>query len=503
MAAKTNRYCERLKVQVPRVEDFVGKPNVKLFDLLLVALLEHGEPLFDEEVAARLLSAGAWAPGGDMVVSLKKSWHGMAPVYRDPEGRLALDLSQGELQWRLRQLEIRRPNPVVTAMREEPLSVPDLPADDVPLTEQELSWAFQGRSLYSVSAQRLAAAVLDARDQPLEPAAIDAYLAGLTTARIPFRPPDVRKWTKHYVHQTDDGKLILDRSAPEVAGMRRAIRKLARPIQLREAEEQRRRQYREEYEKEMARKLDEARHIAAGMRRAVLRVVPEDGPAAAAALLDVNHRTIRTFIGKELDDLRRALENFDLVAGLSIRNGLHSIGITEQDRFQVIDLNPPQKTRQLNRQGRILRLTPEMLITSSTGISRPLGDPAKIAVYLASGDDGKLRRRLESDVKSLAAFYYYGSMHGYVRLRWGFLDELLPVGWSLQGDPFLPELVRQYQAAGQIVEIVYGTAPGWNDPWSRARRARIVKCDHHWIVVETDGEIRNLVLPEIQAIRPA
>lgn len=38
-------YCARLNLPVPRVEDFVSKRQIRLFDLLVVALLEHGAPL--------------------------------------------------------------------------------------------------------------------------------------------------------------------------------------------------------------------------------------------------------------------------------------------------------------------------------------------------------------------------------------------------------------------------------------------------------------------------
>ncbi len=79
-----------------------------------------------------------------------------------------------------------------------------------------------------------------------------------------------------------------------------------------------------------------------------------------------------------------------------------------------------------------MTITSELLISGSTGISRPLADPGKIAAYLAGDQQTRLRRRLESDVKSLFAFYTYGLLHRHVRLRWGFVDEHLPVDWRFQ-----------------------------------------------------------------------
>jgi hypothetical protein len=40
-----------------------------------------------------------------------------------------------------------------------------------------------------------------------------------------------------------------------------------------------------------------------------------------------------------------------------------------------------------------------------------------------------LHRRLEADAKALLALYQYGRLHGAVRLRWGFLDEMIPAPW--------------------------------------------------------------------------
>jgi hypothetical protein len=58
MATEPHPYCARLNVAVPRVEDFVDASKAKLFDLLVVALLERNEPMSLEAVASRLLAAG-------------------------------------------------------------------------------------------------------------------------------------------------------------------------------------------------------------------------------------------------------------------------------------------------------------------------------------------------------------------------------------------------------------------------------------------------------------
>lgn len=499
MAGDDNFYCARLNVPVPRVDDFVGRRDVKLFHLLVVTLLEHGSPMTIEAIAQRLTQAGVEAATGDLVYSLKKAWHGMSAVYGEADGRMGLNLSSSDLDLLLLRLELRaprgRPAPA------EP-SEPEAVSEDLPLTEAEIRWAFGGQNIHSVSPQRQAGAVLDLRGEPMKLEDVEAYLTSLTPHRQRLSGADTRRWTRSYVRMDAEGKLWLDRTSPDVPALRRAIRKLARPRQVEEARKKHWEQVSRQHELESARQWEQAQQAAAHLQRAVLRVLPDRGPAAAAALLDVGAHTIQTFVGDELASLRTALERFDLVAALGVRETLRALDVPDPDRFRLVDLSPPQKTRRLNRQGRTLAIIPAMLITSTTGISRPLSEPAKIAAYLASGDISKLRRRIESDVKALLAFYNYGRLHGAVRLRWGFLDEMLTVDWAVPGDPCLYEILRACQTAGTPVELVSGTAPGWSDPWSRAQGGTIVSLDFQSVVIQDGLQRSSLPRDEIQAVRP-
>ncbi len=501
VTAKTNHYCDRLDLPVPQLEEFVGRRDIKLFDLMVVALLEHGEPLCGELLAARLTSAGVEAATGDLAYSLKKAWHGMEPVYRDAEGRWGLNLSSSELKYRLFRLELRgaRATPAAT----EPEPAPDPVPEDVPLTEAELRWAFADRSLYSFSLLRQAAAVLDAVDKPMDIAGLNAYLSNLSRHRLTITEESVCGWRTPCVHRDAEGRLWLDRTAAEVPAMRCAVRKLAAPGRLREMRNERWKRHAEERRIVLAREREQASQTAAGLRRALLHVFPAKGAAAAATLLDINSRVIETFAGDRIHELPAKLEAFDLVAALYVRETLLTVGVSDADRFRLVDLKPPQKTRRLNRQGRTLTITPELLITSTTGTSHPLGDPAKMAAYLAAGDSTKLARRLESDVKALFAFYHYGVMHHCVRLRWGFLNDTLPVDWAVPGDPSLYETLNEYAVTHPRVQIVWGSAPGWSDPWSRARCANIVTFDAGMLTVESDGLQWQIPRYDIQAVRPA
>lgn len=104
-------------------------------------------------------------------------------------------------------------------------------------------------------------------------------------------------------------------------------------------------------------------------------------------------------------------------------------------------------------------------------------------------------------MKALQAFYSYGLLHRSIRLRWGFLDEMLPVDWAVPGEPHLHEILERARAAGAPVDLVVGSAPGWTDPWSRARRGAILKVEPWQVMVRLDGELWRLDRREIQAVR--
>ena len=87
--AGANVYCARLDLPVPRVENVVPKTDAKLFHLMVVSLLERGEPLSLDAIAERLRVAGVSVATGDMETSLLKSWHGSKPVFRDDWGYFA------------------------------------------------------------------------------------------------------------------------------------------------------------------------------------------------------------------------------------------------------------------------------------------------------------------------------------------------------------------------------------------------------------------------------
>ena len=114
------------------------------------------------------------------------------------------------------------------------------------------------------------------------------------------------------------------------------------------------------------------------------------------------------------------------------------------------------------------------------GLSRPLGDKATLLAYLQGMQTTRFRRRLEADAKALFALYQYGRLHGCVRLHWGFIDETLPAPWVNRDERTLYDLMQCSNERGVPLKVVVGSAPGWEDPWSRARPACVKKDEGGW-----------------------
>lgn len=106
MTSTTNAYCAALGIPVPRIEDARSSPDANYYSLLLVALLERGEPLTLEEAACRFEEAGV-APASAALGSLKRCKPARPPIYRDGN-RYALDPHDDEADlWAFRSASDR------------------------------------------------------------------------------------------------------------------------------------------------------------------------------------------------------------------------------------------------------------------------------------------------------------------------------------------------------------------------------------------------------------
>lgn len=469
-----NGWCQTLGISPPKLEAVAGHREANTFALLLVTLLERGEPMTLADVAARFQEAGI-AERSRALLSLQRCKPGRPPVYR--EGDLYhLDPHDDELDLWVFRLGLRPPK--VARTPPELVEAAPLPGPDTALTVGELDEAWKDASLSSWSAQRLAVAVLDAHGGPLTPAEVVAAVAART--KWHGLKEDAAKFKRRgsAVEVLADGRWAITADADATVKQARAAVRDRLAVSRRHTTmrtdpavvEQRR----AEWEKKRAAHGAEL----ASLSRALLVAFPPPRPQAVA-LLDVGEHELTTFVGDELSSLPSRLAAFDILGAIDVRGLLRALGFDPGER-RLAELGPPQKTRKLNQRGRTLKITTALLVQGSCGISKPFGDEKKLAEYLAKGDETKLRRRLEADVKSLYALYEYGRLHGAVRLRWGFLDERIPAPWVHRDELMLHDLKRSALAMNVPLEVVVGSAPGWGEPWSRVRLAHVEQDDSGW-----------------------
>jgi hypothetical protein len=478
----------------PRLADFTARPRIKLFKLMVVALLEHGGPMTMAEIASRLAALGVQAPTGDLAYSLTKAWHGLHPLRRETDGRMRLELEFPELRYLLLDLGLIQPRIVVPPVV---LSVPD---ETVPVTLAEWQALIQHPTSFSFSDERTVGALLEAHGRPMTLEEVNTHLEALPQRSREITPQKLKRWRGWLVTLAEGPSFRLGDDPQELASMRRGVRKYANMILQREAQTkmfQATRAAAVAFDAALAAK--KAATVQPPLRRAVIRAFPANGKPEALTILDLQRRTLRTLIGGDVFTMINALAGFDLLIGLDPLQTLAGLGAASE-RWLLTNLGRHPQTRKLNRWGRTLHIKTSMLISASVGISRALYEPAKMRGYLAAGDHTRLTRRLESDTKALAAFYRYGCLHGGLRLRWGFLKETLSVDWAQPGDPGLWDFVKEAQRLGAEVEVVLGSAPGWEEPWARARRGRM-ELDYWTAHLRSADGAEVIDREDIQAIR--
>lgn len=239
--------------------------------------------------------------------------------------------------------------------------------------------------------------------------------------------------------------------------------------------------------KAIERKRAEHARELAELRRVLVYAFPARAPAVVV-LLDVEEHSIATYVAGEIDAARDRILGFDVIGAIDVRALVRALEVDVGER-RLVELGPPQKSKTLNRRGRSLKITAALLVQGSCGISRAFGDAKILAAYLQDGQPTKLKRRVEADAKSLFALYQYGRLHGAVRLRWGFLDEMIPAPWVHRDEPTLYDLKRKAHDLGVSLEVVTGTGPGWDDPWARARVCEVVRDQggYGYDLVDDDG----------------
>ena len=476
-----NSYCDALRIEVPVLENVKNHPEANTYSLLIVALLERGDAMTLAEVAERFAAAGV-APVELALRSLQRCKPARAPVYRDGD-QYALDPHDDDTDLWAFRLGLRPPKvsrlSVVPAESEPPAGVEE------PLTVGELEEAWRDASLYGWSVQRLVLAVLDARGEAMTPEEVVAFVGA--RSRWHGVTPDSAKFRRRgsTVRVCDDGRWETGDDREALLGARKQVRERVLMTRRWAGSRPGPAVIEASVKASERRRAAHAAHLAT-LRRVLIRTFPTVAPRAAV-LLDVGRRDIQTFVAEEIDDARERIASFDIVGAVDVRPVLRALGVDAGDR-RLAELGPPQKTKTLNKSSRMLKITEAMLIQGSCGIARPFGDGEKLETYLRNGQSTQLRRRLEADAKSLFAFYQYGRLHGAVRLRWGFLDEMIPAPWVHPDEARLYGLKRRALEGAQMLEVVVGSAPGWAEPWARAQLFRVVRESSGYGTVLVDDE---------------
>ncbi len=493
-----NPWCRTLGIERPRLEAVAHHREANTYARLIVSLLERGEAMTLEEVAQRFALAGV-SKASYALTALSRCRPARPPVYRDGD-RYYLDPHDDDLDLWVFRLDLRPPKRAPSPRTVKPPPQP-LPPPSVAVTRDELSEAWKDASLYSWSAQRLALAFLDATGGPTAPAEVVAFVRGCTKYEV------LSGATVQFGRQgcpvvvLPDGRWAMGTHVEDaLIAMRRAVRARLEMVRRWASLRTDPSVVAETLEASRLRRIEHGANLAR-LRRALLIAHPAKAPRAVA-LLDVGGHAVETFVEAEVARVAERLAAFDLIGAVDVVPLLRTLRFEPGDR-RLAELGPPQKSRTLNRSGRTLKITTEMLVTGSCGISRPFGDPAKLDGYLSTGATTKLRARLEANAKSLHALYEYGRLHGAVRLRWGFLDEHLPAPWVSRDEPTLYDLKEAAFKASAPLDVVVGGAPGWADPWSRAQLAWVVKPPAGWRTALVDAAGFQIDEDEVQRARLA
>lgn len=489
-----NPYCEALGIPVPALEHVRKHPDANYYSMLMVVLLERGGPVTLEQAARRFEEAGV-APAAEALRSLKRCKPGRSPIYRDGD-LYELDPHDEEADLWAFRLGLRPAK--ATAIVKLRLVPEPLPSIEVPLTVAVLDEAWRGGVDSSWSAQRLAICVLDAHGGGLHANEVIAFVKTRCRRRV-LSAESAQYWRRGApVFADDAGTWRLDPTHEAVRSARAAVRNrldvLRRNAHLRSDPVEM-----EATERHFERERAEHAAALARMSRVILHAFPARQPQALV-LLDVRERTLTTLMGRDVSLAGEMLARYDIIAAMGVRELLRALRFDWGER-RLGELGPPQKSMTIDQRGRTLKITTSLLIQGSCGISRPFGAAGALHGYLGAGELAKLKRRLEADAKALHAIYQFGRLHGCARVRWGFLDELIPAPWVHRDEPMLHELMKRAQEHGVPLEVVVGSAPGWDAPWSRAERAYVLSGENAWELTLVDEQGRVIDINDVQLAR--
>jgi hypothetical protein len=570
MAKDTNRYCERLGIEIPSIATVANSSEASLFHVMIAALLERGAPMTLDEIAERLwrVPLPPRLARADLPSDLRAAWHGMQPIVHDTEGRVALNLLSDEWLHLPYHIHPRESQPAPTQAEYEP------PGDDVPLSNAEVEAAFRNRSLSTYSSIRQAAAILETTGSALTVDDINNRLRALT--RYPGRIDDnsVQNWRRTDMLIVEpDGLVRLNTASRDVPAFRRDIRRMGlAKLRARRGcggfspEERAARQ--EKAAAEQRQDMERAR----ATRRAFVYIVPGDGQAVAAALIDPSrwdrfgesaaaghdapsgslegshlavesgegpggesgHRSnaeavmqaprrdkdedgrgtggegqpeVEIFIGADvLEAFTARLREFDLLAGVDLRQSLRGLGL-DPDDWLLAELRPTDRTHLPTDVAKVA-VSLDSIVRATTGTRRRLMEPQDWRRLTESrkkktASDKALANRLTSEARTLFALYDYGALHRGVKTRRATGVKLLPVSWAMPGDPSVHTIVEAAARAWVPIDVAVDPqlAPPAFKPIFRADVAEYVL---RWLILRRPpGELLLVDINDLVGVRVA
>lgn len=454
-----------------------------------VVLQAADKPLSIDELAAQIRSRGGHLPYG--LESLRKALI-RGPYRKSMTGLYSLDREHHDFWYD----EARtRPKPPQAAPSIVLVAAPDLDLDKA-LTPQELE-EFRPPHLFSLrkklvcSLDAFGSFELEAPPQALLPPSLERVEVqrSLAGRNLPLA--------------LEGNRLILRSHHPELRQIRGQVREVLAKERTRQAEAQKLAEGRRDWLSQEAERKKAAWADFSSSRRALVQFFFYKDQVAAS-LLNLADNTFSDFPPDRAPELRETLNSLDILFGLDPRTSCERLGI--ETRARLVDLSPPFKSRKVNKAGRTIHfddLSAQLRMTVNT--SQPLGDPQKLADYWAKSQWTKFFRRLQSDLKSLYQYYRYGVEHGYVRLRWGFREETVPVSWNLGQEATVYEMVSAAIAAQSCVEVVLGGTPGFEDRFARAIPFWPTHIGLGWVSGRFSSPYAagRVPFPEITAIRPS
>jgi hypothetical protein len=473
-----NAWCVSLGVDVPDVATVAARKSVfgpvRLADLVVVALIENGGPLSDDEVLQRLREAGIDDTKGDLAKRLKRSLAStQAPILRDHANRLTVDLKSDELNLMLFTLGIRGPR--IGAVPPPPPP----PASDGALTPAEVDAAYRGRITDSDTKARFVIAVLDAEQTPMTFAQLQDRFAAYGGGLRRLTDTDLKLFAK----RTDlivDGDVLRLADDADLRRVRAAIRLRAKSA----LDAERRAAQREIWHKDYKQKQLIQKAAAASLRRAVFVATPRPEAPTSIVAFDFAGDARVAFSGPTLAaDFAGWIASFDVVVGVRPHLTLGALGV-DFHRFQkVVDLRPTKKTHTVD--GRQLPIVWNAIVDATLGCAC---DP--------------------EDVGTLVAFYRYVLLHGLLRFpAWGgALLASIPVAAGAAGDVLVTHALNAARDAGDVVTLWVDSPPELSPPpatrtTSALVRGRVVEVGHGDVsLVEPAGRVVSVQLTRIHSV---